>query len=180
MPLGYRTPVSPCSAIGTQAEAADELRRRGYPSLVVACRATGRIGCGFPGFRGMVGVSAAKNAPRLTTKHETTTFHHSPARLALKLPPSLPPYLSVATPGSRLCSKAVKLRPGAAAFATVARRGADLTGVLVNSSLRAEGQRSLMQVCSAMCCVVLTQEGALLRRRFGAGLSFFEDAVGRS
>lgn len=52
--------------------------------------------------------------------------------------------------GSRLCSKALKLRPGASPFTTAALRAGDLAGVLVNSSLRAEGQKSLMQVHRAV------------------------------
>ncbi|CAN0012908.1 unnamed protein product [Ectocarpus fasciculatus] len=47
---------------------------------------------------------------------------------------------------SRLCAKAAKTKPGTASFTSAARRIGDLTGVLVNSSLRAEGQKALMQV----------------------------------
>ncbi|CAB1102286.1 unnamed protein product [Ectocarpus sp. CCAP 1310/34] len=46
----------------------------------------------------------------------------------------------------RLCAKATKIKPGTASFTTLARRIGDLTGVLVNSSLRAEGQKALIQV----------------------------------
>lgn len=59
-----------------------------------------------------------------------------------------PPLADRSSGHSRLCAKAAKTKPGTSSFTTAARRIGDLEGVLVNSSLRAEGQKALMQVCS--------------------------------
>ncbi|CAM9479512.1 unnamed protein product, partial [Scytosiphon promiscuus] len=47
---------------------------------------------------------------------------------------------------SRLCEKAVRTRVGTAAFTATVGRASHLTGVLVNSSLKADGQKALMQL----------------------------------
>lgn len=130
----------------------------GSTFLVGGCPSPGRcfscdaVGCGGPESSTTVVVGAAETAQQsLPTIADTKVFIQSPVPTLLTqaspIQPPFPPCPCNFSRVSRLCSKAVRLRAGAAPFAAAARRAGDLAGVLVNSSLRTEGQRHLMQVC---------------------------------